>query len=129
MDYNGASTTGKRQGVRTHNGGYQVKRVAIAGLLLLALSLGTAIGWVDSRPNWDDTGITIGAVLLASALCGLIGPKLPWLWGIAVGIGVPAWGIALDGSLASLVAFPIAVAGSYLGALVRRVVSRWGSTG
>jgi hypothetical protein len=106
-----------------------MKRFAIPGLMLLALFLGAAIGWVDSRPDWDDTGITIGAVLLASVLCGLIGPKLPWLLGIAVGIGVPAWGIALHGTFASLIALPVAVAGAYAGALVRRTVSRGGAPG
>jgi hypothetical protein len=75
-----------------------MKTPAILGLLVLALSLGTVIGWIDSRPGWDDTGITIGAV--------------------------PAWGIALNGSFASLVALPVAVAGAYGGALMRRAVSR-----
>jgi hypothetical protein len=51
-----------------------------------------------------------------------IGPKLPWLWGIAVGIGVPAWNIILHGTFASAIALPIAVAAAYGGALVRRAL-------
>jgi hypothetical protein len=101
-----------------------MKTPAILGLLVLALALGTVIGWIDSRPGWDDTGITIGAVLLASAACGLLGPKMPWLWGFAAGSGVAAWGIVLNGTFAGLVALPVAVAGAYFGALVR-----WGVAG
>ncbi len=30
-------------------------------LLFIAVLIGMTIGWVDSRPNWDDTGVTVGA--------------------------------------------------------------------
>ena len=33
-------------------------------LLMGAATLGMAIAWVDSRPNWDDTGITAGTLFL-----------------------------------------------------------------
>ena len=40
-------------------------------LLVVALMLGGLIGYVDSRPNWDDTGVTAAALLVC---CGLLAP-------------------------------------------------------
>jgi hypothetical protein len=48
------------------------------------------IAWVDTRPSWDDTGVTVGALLLAA--------------GFATGAGLRWWAAAL------LVAAPIFVA-------------------
>jgi hypothetical protein len=33
----------------------------------VGLLAGALVGYVDSRPTWDDTGITAGAVFLVSA--------------------------------------------------------------
>ena len=32
----------------------------------LAVTIGTGIAWVDTRPTWDDTGVTAGALLLTA---------------------------------------------------------------
>src|SRR5579871_6862609 len=46
------------------------------GLLLLgAIALGLAIAWVDSRPRWDDTGITVGVLFITSAILGAVSPR------------------------------------------------------
>jgi hypothetical protein len=37
-------------------------------LLPLALGFGLLIAYVDSRPNWDDTGVTALALLAGSGL-------------------------------------------------------------
>src|SRR5574339_470079 len=42
-------------------------------LLALAVLTGLFIAFVDSRPTWDDTGITVGAMLLSSGLFTLLG--------------------------------------------------------
>ncbi len=91
-------------------------------LLLLAFVLGLVIGWVDTRPTWDDTGITVGAVLIVAAGFGLMMRTRAWVWGMAVGSGTPLLNIALHGSLAALVALPVAFLGSYAGAFVRKLV-------
>ena len=39
---------------------------------------GVAIAWVDTRPTWDDTGVTAGALLAASGI-GALGGLRPWL--------------------------------------------------
>ncbi len=91
-------------------------------LLLLAFALGLGIGWVDTRPTWDDAGITVGAVLIVAAGFGLLMRKRAWAWGMAVGSGTPLLNIALHGSLASLVVLPVAFLGSYAGVFVRSIV-------
>src|SRR5258708_5837860 len=64
-------------------------------LFVVALGLGLAIAYVDSRPNWDDTGITAAAILVSCGLLGVLGPKQPLLWALAVGLWIPLCGIAL----------------------------------
>ena len=44
----------------------------------MALAAGLAIAWMDTRPQWDDAGITAGAVALAAALASAAGAR-PWL--------------------------------------------------
>ncbi len=89
-------------------------------LFLLAFALGIVIGWVDTRPTWDDTGITVGALAIVSAGFGLLMPKRAWAWGVAVGTGTPLLNIVLHGGFAALVALPVSFLGSYAGALVRK---------
>jgi hypothetical protein len=99
-------------------------------LLVAALALGLAIGWIDSRPHWDDSGITTGLLLLSAALMGLIGPRRPWLWALAIGIWVPLWvparaflethRIVFD-PLLLLFTLAVSMVGAYAGMAVRRL--------
>ena len=41
-------------------------------LLILAVIIGLIIGWVDSRPTWDDAGVTVGMILLVTAMFGVV---------------------------------------------------------
>ena len=93
-------------------------------LFIVALGLGLAITYVDSRPNWDDTGITAGAILLSCAVLGALGPKQPWLWALAVGIWIPLFGIAQAQNFGSLLALAVAFAGAYAGMGLRRINAR-----
>jgi hypothetical protein len=90
-------------------------------LFVVALGLGLAITYVDSRPNWDDTGITAGAILLSCAVLGALGPKQPWLWALAVGIWIPLFGIARAQNFGSLLALAVAFAGAYAGMALRKI--------
>ena len=92
--------------------------------LLLGCALGLGIGWVDTRPTWDDTGITVVAVLGASGLIGWLAPGRPWLAALAVGAGVPALNIAISGNSESLVALVPAFLGAYAGNFGRRALLR-----
>jgi hypothetical protein len=91
-------------------------------LLALAFGLGLLIAWVDSRPTWDDTGITVGLVFLASALFGALRPSSAWLWALAIGVWVPLWDILARHNYGSLLALIVALLGAYGGAFARRAM-------
>jgi len=84
-----------------------------------ALSLGAGVAWLDTRPKWDDTGITAGCLLLAAGV--VAAARLRWWqasllvacplmlaecrsagWGVVVALGFTTVGAALGSGLASL---------------------------
>jgi len=89
-------------------------------LLPLALAVGGLITWLDSRPGWDDTGVTAAAVLLSCALLGFFAPRRPWLWALAVGAWIPLVGIVRDRNPGALLALVVALAGAYAGMALRQ---------
>jgi hypothetical protein len=94
----------------------------IATLVIAGLA-GLAIGYVDSRPTWDDAGVTVGALLIASALAGAAMPRWFWLSGLALGIPVPALNVAAHGNYGSALAIAFSVAGAGLGAVAGRLLA------
>jgi hypothetical protein len=91
-------------------------------LLVLAGFAGVAVAYVDSRPTWDDTGVTAGAMFLFAAVLGLLGPQRPWLWALTVGAGVPAYAVLRKPAVGTLMLLAVLVfpfAGAYLGRVVR----------
>ena len=52
-----------------------------------AVLTGVAIAWVDSRPTWDDTGVTVFALLAAVVAWSLLAPR--WWWIVAVAVIAP----------------------------------------
>jgi hypothetical protein len=93
------------------------------GLGVVAQALGLLISWVDSRPGWDDAGITAGAIAIVCALFGALVPARPWLWALAVGIWTPVLGIGMHQNYGSLLALAFAFAGAYAGALARKLLA------
>ena len=93
-------------------------------LLVLAIVAGLSIAYIDSRPNWDDTGISVGLVLLTAGLFGLLGYRRAWLLAMAVGAWIPLYGILVTHSAASTVALVIALVGAYAGRLCRAAIFR-----
>jgi hypothetical protein len=94
-----------------------VRELIIAAL---AVTIGAGIAWVDTRPTWDDTGVTAGALLLTGGFAA--GAGLRW-WGTALLVAAPivvaevwsgGWGVS-----AALV---FTAAGSLVGAGLRRMV-------
>jgi len=81
----------------------------------VGLLLGAGIGYVDSRPTWDDTGITVGAVVLCAFVAAAISPRWAWLSGLAVGLPVLAFNAVLHGSYASAAAVGVGVVGAGIG--------------
>ena len=88
-------------------------------LLAVAVSAGLFSAYVDSRPNWDDTGILVGGLILMSGLLTLLGHRRPWLIGLAVGIWIPAFEIFKTHDVMMLVILLIPLIGAYGGWLLR----------
>ena len=89
-------------------------------LLVVAIAVGLAIAWVDSRPTWNDSGITAGALLFSAALIGAVSPRSPWQWALAVGLWIPLRGILGKGDFSMLLVLLFTFAGAYLGAFLRK---------
>jgi len=85
--------------------------IGLRDLLLALLS----IGYLDSRPGWDDTGITAALLLLLAAVAAGLSGRRPWLWGLLVGAWVPFFEIGGPGGLASLAGLAIALVGAFGG--------------
>ncbi|HSS36136.1 MAG TPA: hypothetical protein VLR93_07655 [Patescibacteria group bacterium] len=94
-----------------------------AGLIAAAAGVGLAIAWFDSRPGWDDTGITAAALFLASFSFAATAGRRPWLWAMLVGIWTPLVEIGLTGQAGSLIALAFAAAGAAAGHLSARAIA------
>ena len=95
---------------------------------VIALGAGLAVAWMDTRPRWDDAGVTAGCVCLAAALTTVAGAN-PWF--VVLLVAGPLAAVSIVGGGGVLVAaFVLAVAA--VGAAVgwntrrfgRRVVAR-----
>ncbi len=92
-------------------------------LLIIAALIGISIAYVDSRPTWDDAGITAFALLLSAAIIGFFVQRRPWLYGIAVGVFLPIVGIFRNHDFWMLTVLVIPLAGVYAGRASRRLFS------
>ena len=90
----------------------------------IALLLGFAIMYVDSQPHWDDTGITVFALLVSAGLLGLLAGKRPWLIALAVGIWLPGQAIIARHDFSMLITLIFPLAGAYAGWAIRRVLPK-----
>jgi len=88
-------------------------------LLAVAVVAGLFSMYVDSRPNWDDTGVLVLGILIISALITLLGHRRPWLIALAIGIWIPLRNIYLSHDLMMLIILLIPTVGAYLGWLLR----------
>lgn len=88
--------------------------------VVVAVSAGLCIGWVDSRPTWDDTGVTVGAVVLSAGLLALARRRAWWAIALGVGLPVPLFDVVLRGGIASAAALAFAFAAAAAGMLVAR---------
>ncbi len=92
-------------------------------LFACSMILGLLIAYVDSRPTWDDTGITVFALLLGGGIIGLLLQKRPWLYALAFGIWMPLLSIIFKHDLMMLITLIFPLIGVYAG-WVLRLVSR-----
>lgn len=84
-------------------------------LAVVATAVGLAIASVDSRPTWDDTGITAGAIFVSAFLIAALARRRPWLWALLVGGWVPVFALASGRDPAALLALVFAFLGAYAG--------------
>lgn len=91
--------------------------------LLLSIVAGMAIAWVDSQPNWDDTGITVMTILIIAALLGFISNQKPWLIALAISVWIPLWAVIETHNYAGFLAFVPGFAGAYVGFLFKKLMS------
>ena len=93
-------------------------------LALVVAAIGLTLGYLDSRPSWDDTGITASLLLLTSAMGAALSGRRPWLWAILAGIWIPLLEIRGAVGLASLAALAISTLGAFGGHLLVRASAR-----
>lgn len=114
--------------IRTVTASFEKERMDLVQKVLLAVAIltGLFIAFVDSRPTWDDTGITAGAMLLSSGLFTLLGYRRPWLIALAIGLWTPLYETYLSHNfrLPGVILFPLVVLliptiGAYAGWAVR----------
>jgi hypothetical protein len=98
----------------------QARRDIVAAIV--ALALGGAIARIDASPGWDDTGITVGLLVVAAALAAAISGRRPWLWALLVALPTPLVEITSNGALASMVAIVPAALGAVGGYVLARAV-------
>ena len=84
-------------------------------ILAIALALGLPLAFVDSRPNWDDTGIIAFGMLISCGVIGLFIQRRPWLLALVLGVWIPLWGVVVTHNYGSLLALALAFAGVYAG--------------
>ncbi len=100
----------------------RTSRPTTALLTGLALAAGLTIAFLDTRPGWDDTAVTVAFIVLAAALAALVGLR-PWLAALLVAGPLVAaeWRGLGAGLVAPLV---IAFAAAALGWLLQRTHGR-----
>ncbi len=92
--------------------------------LIIGILLGLFIAYIDTRPHWNDDGISVLMVLIASFICATISSQKTWLVALSIGIWVPVFNIALAHNYGSLLALVPAFIGAYAGLLSRRIFSK-----
>ena len=91
---------------------------------ILALAIGLGIGYVDSLPTWDDTGITVGALVISAGLLAILRPRIWWVTGLLIGAPVPLFNFLRTGGWQATAALAFALLAAGIGGLVGRLVSR-----
>ncbi len=93
-------------------------------LVVVAVGLGLAFGWVDSRASWDDTGITAVGLIGATALVAALSGRRPILWAILVGVWTPLLELPASGDPGALLALVFALVGALIGFGLARLSPR-----
>jgi hypothetical protein len=88
-----------------------------------ALLYGAVLAWIDTRPNWDDTGISAALVVAGSAVLAAMAPSLWPVIALAVTLPLVAANVAGTGTWAAVLAIPFGLVGALVGWLPRKVAA------
>ena len=107
--------------IRTIIGSFEKERMNIMQKVLLVVAIlgGLFLTYVDASPNWDDTGIIAGGLLIRAGLVTLLGHRRPWLIALAVGLWIPLRYIFLNQDFSMLLVLLFPLVGAYAGWAVR----------
>jgi hypothetical protein len=107
--------------VRTIVNSFERERITIMNKTLLALAIfcGIFLAFVDSRPGWNNMGITAGGLLITAALITGLGHPRPWLIGLAIGLWIPLYHILQSQTYMMLLILVIPLVGAYAGWVIR----------
>ncbi|HUR32360.1 MAG TPA: hypothetical protein VM032_01100 [Vicinamibacterales bacterium] len=92
---------------------------------LAAIALGLGIAYVDSRPYWDDTGVTTFALFTFAGFLGFLVPHRVWLMALGIGIWIPALAFVQSPRVESapmLLVLAFAFVGAYGGQYLRTIM-------
>lgn len=92
----------------------------VAAGLAIALIGGVLIGYMDSRPGWDDTGITAVSLVLVAGIGAFVAGRAPILVAVLTGMWVPVLEASSLSTGGPLLALVFAGVGAGIGWLVRR---------
>lgn len=94
--------------------------------LLFAFSvlIGLLIAWIDSSPNWDDTGITVVMIVIAAGVFGYLYPKYSFVWALTVSMWIPLWNIVNSGDYSILIVLLFGFIGAYIGFFIKKLSTK-----
>jgi hypothetical protein len=112
--------------VRTIIGSFEKERINTMNkiLFIVAILSGVFLTYVDASPNWDDTGVIAGGLLISAGLVTLLGHPRPWLIALAVGLWIPLRYIFLNQNFSMLLVLLFPLVGAYAGWAVRLAVRK-----
>jgi hypothetical protein len=91
-------------------------------LIVLALLAGLIIGWIDTRPNWNDTGVTVGLIFISSFVLGLFSGKNAWILALIIGLCITSLNFLVSSRLDSAISLVISLAGVYGGFALKHLI-------
>ncbi len=91
-------------------------------LFAAACIIGYVLAKIDTSKNWDDTGITVGCILISSFVLGSIMTKFAWLWATIIGGFIFGFNIILNKNFGSAGALVFAFIGAYIGVFFRKYI-------
>jgi hypothetical protein len=92
--------------------------------LAIAILSGLLIAWIDSRPGWDDSGITATLLVLASGLISYFYKSKPIVWGLAVSCWIPILGIVKSNDFTLLLILIFGFPGAFGGFFIHKLTAK-----